>query len=525
MTVTLYNYTGMDNVANKLLSRLCTRVWEGTITTYGAFTPRGGHFVLSNLYQCNYATFQYDGITYYANVDISTDSKGLYRYDCTTDSLATAYYKGCMNSVQYYKYISDWEGNAGLGTDFFERICTDSRVSSSNMILMDYHNIYVPTDTRTWTYVLGLFCPESDNKNGVESPNINVYAINQAGFHSLIDDKFFSNDEAVRATMRNFSRSVAFCYLVDESNLSGLTTTTTDRIYWYDPNLADTAFAGKASIILGAAGNHNVRKINIRNSVTKSVNVMIDLQQANINETQCLHVLDVGDIYFRFSDILNIDTIDFDTFAITKIGYDIAYDFSDGIVIAHLVINDEPYYQCTVSARIPYSIPMFTDEYIKDEKAGVFAMAQSSITTIANLANGNIGGAAMSAAQGFIAKEQTEYQQQRSDSLTPMGIVNNASNSTDRARKQKSYFRYTWRVTNQGAIETLYGFMWYGAFNPYTYTPDHNQLKGSFTTQGCRLPSNGLPKYIIQEAGSRCDMGYIIAPSNADYDPYHEWPW
>lgn len=517
MTVTLYNYTGMDNVANKLLSRLCTKVWEGTITTYGAFTPRGGHFVLSNLYQCNYATFQYDGITYYANVDISTDSKGLYVYDCTTDSLATAYYKGCMNSWQYYKYISNWTQAEGyMEMLVYDENTKDQRVSTSTSRLVQTHTILtrpIENPSQYW-YCVNILDPWSDGCTK-EGPSIRTYAMDKAAF----DD--FVNDIVAPAANITYLAGIQGCYAVPRREIQGT----------FAPIATINVFRPTSS---GSSGSYEmdskpwtvpsgstVYNISARNRYAEHTynfgSALFNIDSTNLYTTQLVHVQDVGDIHFTFSDVGNVTNL---WAGVSKIGYVISYDFTDGVVTAALKINDDIYWDFTVTARIPYELAIMTDAYLKNMKAVQYQYVNNALNVGANLMSQNVGGAVMSAANGAVSMSQMVYEEQRRDSLTPTNVVGNASNSTDNALGRTSYVQLYSYINNAPTLKSRFGYMYFDVFNPYDTRSGSGNYFGYFMTQNCTLSANGLPRYVIKEADMRCDAGYIIAPSDPNRDPY-----
>lgn len=518
MTVTLYNYTGMDNVANKLLSRLCTKVWEGDITTYGAFTPRGGVFRLSNLYQCNYCTFQYDGITYYANVDISTDSKGLYVYTCTTDSLATCFYKGCMNSVQFYKYVSDWTELAPHWSwNLLDLYTYDNRITFQNIKYIEQIEIE-PRQGESVNDVWYVMCvlDYDSNQFNREGPSVITYAMNHAAYVDLLEKKIS------KVTFVPYAAQIRACYVVPSIHITG-PQPAVDHITFYRP----AEDMGGSTIDLtpnrwDVPSGGRCLNISARSSYSRREKRQIDfdITPNNMWQTQCMHVQDVGDIYFTFADVY-MDLFPDTRGVIQRAGYDLTYNFTDGIMTALLRINDVTFPEYSVTARIPYQVSIWCDSYLKDMKSVQYQFMNNALNVGANIANSNYGGAVMSSANGAVSISEAVYQEQKRDALAPTTVMGNASNSMDNALNRSSYLRITSLENNASSVKSLFGQMLFGKFNIYQFDPS-GPANGYHMTQVCNLPNNGLPKYIVQEANGRCDAGYIIAPSNPANDPYND---
>lgn len=136
MNIHLYNYTGMNSIANKLKD--LSPVYSGDIVPYGRFDSQSVVFRLDTEYVCNYCQYGFNGNTYMGYVNVSVDSEGLYVYRVNVDPLTTAWYKRCMNTLAFIQYSKE-----GTNQLFDDRITTEQKVHRQVIEDTPNHTMFV----------------------------------------------------------------------------------------------------------------------------------------------------------------------------------------------------------------------------------------------------------------------------------------------------------------------------------------------------------------------------------------------
>lgn len=553
MKVTLYRYIGDSDVANKIL-RKCTVVYDKEVIPYGAFNPSGASFRLDTLHDVNYAKFTYNSHDYYGYVDVNTDSKGIYTYSITTDSLTTAWYAGCFNV-----------GNLCLYSDYGTGKFFDGRATYSPDLSYEYIQVKAPATNFRVILVISRPWQKTESQGDIYNPLYDIYSM------SFVDYARFSHASGNVAYEK--ARNCIFKFFavpVDEITSLSSRYTKVENVELYQPTETKEPSTLCPGGLVGYAKLENTFKIDVpaegytynenwlstfRATIDKPIN---SWRRQNMIK---LYVEDMGYIAFKYSDVAKGANI-------TSIGYRKSFDFISGLQRATLIVNGEVLKDYFIQSSIANTVPYFDAEHQKsysEQFAGMLSAGIGLTSGIMTLAGAGIVGAATdyvydklmtrdiaktmkaSLKQGEIGKEKfdswKEVKKQISNermgtlinAVTGVGSkggakiqlgVQNTVSSLNQMAANSQGVGYAVNGSGAGSLDLPNRT---GSFIIWQEAPPHNlaDIEGKFgkpdglvrvvgnmtgwvQTEACHLPSNGLPFDIVTEAEEASDNGFRI---------------
>lgn len=334
MQVTLYKYTGEQDVANKILQN-STIVYNQDVIPYGAFDPNGATFRLSELYDVNYGKFTFNNHDYYGYVDISVDSKGLYNYRITTDALTTAWYANCFNTNNLCIY-SNYGNNNNL---------QDQRISYSNGSIIesigDFTNSEYDsaTDAYKGEYVaMVILNPEHNVATApaqyTQSPAFDVYLMRDWVYEIFVQKFHALSDK----DQNRFNQCIIKLYIIDSKDGYSLThnLTATRVITLFSVNSTTGEDVVYTDIDVGEGANYIYNISKAQNFVIETITglstgfLFENINATNYQDSILLSIKNCGLINIKATDLSktfeNIQTSP-TTFDLAYIRY---YDFVGG---------------------------------------------------------------------------------------------------------------------------------------------------------------------------------------------------
>lgn len=402
MVVSLYNFNGKQHVANKIKGLSPVKSWTD-LTTYNQVNSLGMVFVFKELIECNYCKYVYNGIDYYGYVRVDTKAKDIYSYTVQVDPLATAYYRGCMETDAYVEYCS-----AGDSYLVDPRLTLDSVQTRNSAAL----TIDTPSDAGTY-YALVVTTPYSNfwwpNTDGTgyerrQTPtNIHTYILNQAAYNTF--NMFLASDDD--EYQKKFANTMLGIYALKDVPVHLMR----ERTSTTPPPSRDGYTCDWNEILLTSVSSneqkagipiYDMRKIKwckpesthsaminarcwdcpsstiIKQTYTTNESTFTTVNEDTYNADRFLVVPYVGSIPFKLCDVISHDT------AVIQLGYNLYFDFVGKTLTARLLVNETEYPDFTISAPITEAGIIQTDQHVENYGA-LWANA------IGNIANAAVG--------------------------------------------------------------------------------------------------------------------------------------
>lgn len=482
MQLSLYKFQDKPTVANKLNS--LSPVFSGDITPYGSFNARSASFVLSSLYDINYAKYTFNDRDYYGTCTPAARSDGLYIYYITVDPLTTAWYGNCMNTSARCLYSAS--GNSDIA---------DTRLEFEKSLTSNQYVIGTATDSGYWTqyYVMTVLSAFIDTAPPVNPPfaeTTRTYVFTRDAFKNFLLVGLPNIPSESREAYMQSILSV-YCVSQDEfytnTQMNNQYTTTTDIVL-------NKAYE---SIHVGITEG-TVWKINGLRTASTTPQAIYRKKTVDITyypelntAAFYLYIRDMGVINFHFSDIVNYLTDN----KITSIGYELAYNFVSGTQTAYLIINNVTLHHISAQANIPEQIPLSSPSHITNWfrlLSGTMAGNSTGVvSSCVNLATG----------MSLIAPFKNEQFEIAASGSTRVGSI---GGTTDRFARIGSFVVMQYFAPiDKANYQALYG-------KPDGNVKNLSTLSGYVQTDKCLLVSNGYENDIIKDAQSACDCGIYI---------------
>lgn len=513
MQVTLYKYTGEQDVANKILQN-ATEVYNQDVTPYGAFDPNGAIFRLSELYDVNYGKFTFNNHDYYGYVDISVDSKGLYNYRITTDALTTAWYADCFNTNNLCIY-SNYGNNNNL---------QDQRISYSNGSIIESIGNFTNSeyDSATNAYkgeyvAMVILNPEhnvaTDPSQYTQSPAFDVYLMRD-WVYELFIQKFHALSDK---DQNRFNQCIIKLYIIDSKDGYSLThnLTATRVITLFSVNSTTGEDVVYTDIDVGEGANYIYNISKAQNFVIETITglstsfLFENINATNYQDSILLSIKNCGLINIKATDLSktfeNIQTSP-TTFDLAYIRY---YDFVGGqqAIIPQIrypalgVFAFLPLMQYRVNIPLPETFPFMYDSSITNWTSVVASSVLGIISTVGNVAVQNY----VAATSSLIGTGATLAKNISEAKYGPASITGSTGGSLSRvinSGEEKIYFIHK-EIVNLIDYQSKYG-------KPDGKMRNISQLSGWVQSNPCHLISNGLPNDIITAAEQSANNGFEI---------------
>ena len=490
MIVSLYKYSNKSHVANKIDG--LSPVFTGDITPYGAFNARTVTFRLSEMYEANLCRYEYNHHAYYGSCTIDVDSNGLYVYSVNIDALTTAWYNNCMSTKNVVKYSKN--GNSLRYDDrlFFKE---------------DVFNYEIPISAgrKELTVIMAVKSHDVYSGNYLANPNFEIYAFTVGQFNDFMSglNIWTTSSMTTEELQAKYVPSIYALFAVptEEINFSAFYAAETNTVRLWKM-LGESSSLINYRYVNGNDINYISRKLKYDTTLTLDWSQQIisainyPLTGYRQKSIFTLHVANMGDITFRYSDVSKDANI-------TNIGYAISYDFVGGRKNAYLIINGEVRKNYCLSAAIPLTFSMSYDSSIQrwDRvnssvmgsiiNIGATVIAPHPIT-ISGLATQGIG---------LYQQVQDAIHEQNFGARSTVGSV---CGSSEQMTAYGSFLTIQEvRPIDAAGYQELYGY-------PDGQSRNIATLSGYVETHNAKFVENGIPADIVREAERQSDAGFYI---------------
>lgn len=487
-TVDLYSINVRSDAANKLAGA----VRQQSITTDlpRVITSNGCTVQYDQFINCNYARYEFNGLTWVCDVEIETVGNSIVNYILTVDPLSTAYYNGCFNSQQYISRCGGEGSYAALNLRDplinTEQVLSVVRGTIDTVLNPEYYiiNAVIPTNSVTTTYFDD--CPTY----------IASYLMSRSQVKSLINEIY---DIESQTDKTSIMASFLPCYAVYSGRIPSYFNYSKNNIYL--PYI--TSYTLQANTPKYHYFDTQCTAIRVTQSgndifINKSVSVNFEGNSASFGRAIAnIDVSNVGSFSVPLAEygIKNVETI----------GYSYTMDSISGLQKAYPYINGTIIKDISVTSVLGTNFPLYLDTQVAD-------WSQSILTAVTGIAGAGLavglgiatGGAAAAVAPAILAGGSALLSNEITQGQSRTTVSGGAGYTPDLTSKKKSSYNIVYPTyVHENDVHSKYGYlkMAYDNINNYT---------GYLQTSNCALPHNGLPRSVIDSANSLLDAGIWI---------------
>ena len=477
-TVDLYSINVRSDAANKLAGA----VRQQSITTDlpRVITSNGCTVQYDQFINCNYARYEFNGLTWVCDVEIETVGNSIVNYILTVDPLSTAYYNGCFNSQQYMMRAPGEATASGLIADPLVSVSPMAEIYSGTLGNIAPYNFSVVLNAVNYDYSNRY----PINSYIMSSPNYNAFLTELLGIESEVD-------------RLSLLQSILSCYYVPNSLIPSFSKSTQAAITlpyisseWFKP---ETRL--KSYTFSQLAYNRTFEDTGSSSDyVTFDVNTNISLDEYSY--TNAVLIIDFPNV-----GTTTIPLFQYGFSTITNVGVAYAFDSISGSQTIYPIINGDIFYELSQSNNIGTNFPVICDTSITNWTQTAINTAVSAVTGgITSIATANPVPIALAVLGNIAATASTYNQEALSSTALKGGYGFNVDYSFN---KQPTYKVIAKQPIFEQDVHSRFGYLKLAYDNLSGYS-------GYIQTSNCALPHNGLPRSVIDSANSLLDAGVWI---------------
>lgn len=487
-TVDLYSINVRSDAANKLAGA----VRQQSITTDlpRVITSNGCTVQYDQFINCNYARYEFNGLTWVCDVEIETMGNSIVNYILTVDPLSTAYYNGCFNSNQYITRCGQSTANAALNVK-------DPMINFEPVLSVVRGTIDTVNDPDI--FIINTALPASSTLASYfgECPTyIASYLMTKSQIASLMNEIYTMESQVDR---NSIMASFLPCYATYSGRVPSYFDYSKKNIYL--PFI--TSYALETNVPQYFAFDTNcaaLRRTQNGNDIfiNKSVTVNFEGNSATYGKAIAnIDVSNVGSFSVPLAEygIKNVETI----------GYSYTMDSISGLQKAYPYINGTIIKDISVTSVLGTNFPLYFDTQVAD-------WSQSLLTAVTGIAGAGLavglgiatGGAAAAIAPAVLAGTSAIVSNEITQGQSRTTVSGGAGYSPDLTSKKNSSYNILYpSYIHEGDVHSKYGYLKLAYDNLSGYS-------GYIQTSNCALPHNGLPRSVIDSANSLLDAGVWV---------------
>lgn len=487
-TVDLYSINVRSDAANKLSGA----VRQQSITTDlpRVITSNGCTVQYDQFINCNYARYEFNGLTWVCDVEIETVGNSIVNYILTVDPLSTAYYNGCFNSQQYISRCGGEGSYAALNL-------RDPMINTEQVLSVVSGTIDTVNDPDV--FIINSVLPASSTLSSYFSDcptYIASYLMGKSQIASLINEIYTMESQVDR---NSIMASFLPCYATYSGRIPSYFDYSKKNIYL--PFI--TSYTLEANVPTYFAFETNCYALREKQSgndifINKSVTVNFEGNSATYGKAIAnIDVSNVGSFSVPLAEygIKNVETI----------GYSYTMDSISGLQKAYPYINGTVIKDISVTSVLGTNFPLYFDTQVAD-------WSQSLLTAVTGIAGAGLaigfgaatGGAGAALAPAALAGAAGLFSNEITQGQSRTTVSGGAGYSPDLTAKKRSSYNILYPTyVHENDVHSKYGYLKLAYDNINSY-------KGYIQTSNCALPHNGLPRSVIDSANSLLDAGVWV---------------
>ena len=487
-TVDLYSINVRSDAANKLAGA----VREQSITTDlpRVITSNGCTVQYDQFINCNYARYEFNGLTWVCDVEIETVGNSIVNYILTVDPLSTAYYNGCFNSSQYIT-------RCGSGGTYAALNLRDPMINTEQILNVLHGEI--DTISNPDSYIINTALPASTTLSAYfsECPTyIASYLMSSAQVASLMNEIYTMESQVDR---NSIMASFLPCYAVFSGRIPSYFDYNKNNIYL--PFI--TSYTLQDNVPTYFAFQTNCRALRIKqynNDVFIHKSVVANFKGDSLTYGKAIANIDVSNV-----GSFSVPLAEYGIKDVETIGYAYTFDSISGLQKAYPYINGTIIKDISATSVIGTNFPLYFDTQVAD-------WSQSLLTAVTGIAGAGLaigfgaatGGAGAALAPAALAGASTLFSNEITQGQSRTTVSGGAGYSPDLTSKKNSSYNILYpSYIHEGDVHSKYGYLKLAYDNLNSYT-------GYIQTSNCALPHNGLPRSVIDSANSLLDAGIWV---------------
>lgn len=490
-TVDLYSINVRSDAANKLSGA----VRQQSITTDlpRVITSNGCTVQYDQFINCNYARYEFNGLTWVCDVEIETVGNSIVNYILTVDPLSTAYYNGCFNSTQYITRNNS-ASNYAASHCVDPLLPKDASQTITRITQQILHGEY--------RYLINVLDPSPGTGSYYYLPsNVSVYSVNYSGLNAFLSDFINMSDVkqqqfapcilGIKAVPVEFLSTSAYpSYQVDGITLryiqSSVNTTPEETTI--------TIGSRTDTYQLRGSGDNFNRGINF---YFKPSIATFSFMPNELDSVIHIHIPTVGRIECRASSL--------GTYDVTQIGFRYELNPISGAQRATLICNNVLIEDVYCEEVLKNAMPMMIDTSVVEWNSIISQGFNSvALSTLGGFITGGYGGAALGLVTSGISALASGVSSMISagNGTSSVNGISGGDIDTFSANNMNMLIRKS--ITfHEDDVHSKYGYLKLAYDNLNSYT-------GYIQTSNCALPHNGLPRSVIDSANSLLDAGVWV---------------